>query len=208
MRRREVESAVALTRLERSGRVLVHGRTRGHGSDVDEGGVFEQTEVTKFGTTQGIVCVLVDGLSAVPRTVEWGGGIVESGRWGFFDRDGHFQRHVEIEDVVEIGIVIKQFFGGFFGFRERDCGATGRQPGLFSILNGGVDKDVEELVGENFGFAALEAEGGHGAGDLHPAADIVQQLVKEEATLTLRRVGVVGDGGKEAGAPASVIQQS
>jgi hypothetical protein len=59
MGRRVAESAVGLPRLGRSGRVLVHGRSRGHGSDVDEGGVLEQTEVTKFGATQGVVCVLV-----------------------------------------------------------------------------------------------------------------------------------------------------
>ena len=57
--------------------------------------------------------------------------------------------------------------------------------GLFGILNGGGDEAVKELMAEDFGFAAQEAESGHGTGNLHPTADVVQQLVKEETSLTL-----------------------
>ena len=83
---------------------------------------------------------------------------------------------------------------------------VGRLPGGFSVSNGRCHEDVEKLMAEDFGLTTQKAEGGHGAGDFHPPADVVQQLVKEEPGLSMRSVGIFGDGGIQSGAPSSVVQ--
>ena len=104
--------------MERFGRFVIgNGHTASHGCDVDEAGVFEQAQVSQCGTTQGVVYMLVDGFVSVTRTVERSGGVVESGRRGLCDRDGHFQRHVEIEVVIQI-VGCRVFFGLFCFFRR------------------------------------------------------------------------------------------